>query len=48
MSPDEGKRAYRREMLLATALVAVGLAIIVAIFRRRRAATADDLRTLEG
>ena len=27
MSPDEGKRAYRREMLLATALVAVGLAM---------------------
>jgi hypothetical protein len=27
MSPDEGKRAYRREMLLATALVAAGLAM---------------------
>jgi len=26
----------------------VGLGIIVAIFRRRRAATADDLRVLEG
>ena len=28
--------------------VAVGLAIIVAILRRRREATADDLRVLEG
>jgi hypothetical protein len=27
MSPDDGKRAYRREMLLATALVAAGLAM---------------------
>jgi NADH-quinone oxidoreductase subunit K len=35
-------------LVVAAAEVAVGLAIIVAIFRRRRAATADDLRTLEG
>jgi hypothetical protein len=27
MSPDEGKRAYRQEMLLAAALVAAGLAM---------------------
>jgi hypothetical protein len=27
MSSDEGKRAYRREMLLATALVAAGIAM---------------------
>jgi NADH-quinone oxidoreductase subunit K len=35
-------------LVVAAAEVAVGLAIIVAIFRRRRAATADDLRALEG
>ena len=35
-------------LVVAAAEVAVGLAIIVAIFRRRRAATADDLRMLEG
>jgi NADH:ubiquinone oxidoreductase subunit K len=33
---------------VAAAEVAVGLAIIVVIFRRRRGATADDLRVLEG
>jgi NADH-quinone oxidoreductase subunit K len=32
----------------AAAEVAVGLAIIVAIFRRRRGATADDVRMLKG
>jgi NADH-quinone oxidoreductase subunit K len=35
-------------LVVAAAEVAVGLAIIVAILRRRRAATADDLRVLEG
>lgn len=35
-------------LVVAAAEVAVGLAIIVAIFRRRRHATADDLRALEG
>ena len=35
-------------LVVAAAEVAVGLAIIVAIFRRRRDATADDLRILEG
>jgi NADH-quinone oxidoreductase subunit K len=35
-------------LVVAAAEVAVGLGIIVAIFRRRRDATADDLRTLEG
>ena len=35
-------------LVVAAAEVAVGLAIIVAIFRRRRGATADDLRVLEG
>jgi NADH-quinone oxidoreductase subunit K len=35
-------------LVVAAAEVAVGLAIIVAIFRRRRGATADDLRALEG
>jgi NADH-quinone oxidoreductase subunit K len=35
-------------LVVAASEVAVGLAIIVAIFRRRRDATADDLRVLEG
>ena len=35
-------------LVVAAAEVAVGLAIIVAIFRRRRDATADDLRVLRG
>jgi NADH-quinone oxidoreductase subunit K len=35
-------------LVVAAAEVAVGLAIIVAIFRRRPEATADDLRVLEG
>jgi len=35
-------------LVVAAAEVAVGLAIIVAIFRRRRGATADDLKVLEG
>ncbi|MBM3659039.1 MAG: NADH-quinone oxidoreductase subunit NuoK [Actinobacteria bacterium] len=35
-------------LVVAAAEVAVGLAIIVAIFRRRRHATADDLQALRG
>ncbi|MBM3691923.1 MAG: NADH-quinone oxidoreductase subunit NuoK [Actinobacteria bacterium] len=35
-------------LVVAAAEVAVGLAIIVAIFRRRRHATADDLLALRG
>jgi NADH-quinone oxidoreductase subunit K len=35
-------------LAVAAAEVAVGLAIIVAIFRRRRGATADDLDVLKG
>jgi NADH-quinone oxidoreductase subunit K len=35
-------------LVVAAAEVAVGLAIIVAIFRRRRDATADDLQVLKG
>ena len=35
-------------VLVVAAEVAVGLAIIVAIFRRRRHATADDLQALKG
>jgi NADH-quinone oxidoreductase subunit K len=35
-------------LVVAASEVAVGLAIIVAIFRRRRGATADDLKVLEG
>jgi NADH-quinone oxidoreductase subunit K len=35
-------------LVVAAAEVAVGLAIIVAIFRRRRGATADDLNVLKG
>ena len=35
-------------LVVAATEVAVGLAIIVAIFRRRRNATADDLRVLKG
>ena len=35
-------------LVVAAAEVAVGLAIIVAIFRRRRNVTADDLRALKG
>ena len=35
-------------LVVAATEVAVGLAIIVAIFRRRRNATADDLEALKG
>lgn len=35
-------------LVVAAAEVAVGLAIIVAIFRRRRGATADDVHLLRG
>jgi NADH-quinone oxidoreductase subunit K len=35
-------------LVVAAAEVAIGLAIIVAIFRRRQGATADDLRVLKG
>lgn len=35
-------------LVVAAAEVAVGLAIIVAIFRRRRGMTADDMRVLRG
>jgi NADH-quinone oxidoreductase subunit K len=35
-------------LVVAAAEVAVGLAIIVAIFRRRRGATADDVSLLRG
>ena len=35
-------------MTVAAAEVAVGLGIIVAIFRRRKGATADDLHILKG
>jgi NADH-quinone oxidoreductase subunit K len=35
-------------MVVAAAEVAVGLAIIVSIFRRRKDATADDVNTLQG
>ena len=35
-------------LIVAAAEVAVGLAIIVAIFRRRQDVTADDLNALEG
>jgi NADH-quinone oxidoreductase subunit K len=35
-------------LTVAAAEVAVGLAIIVAIFRRRRGTTADDLTVLQG
>lgn len=35
-------------LVVAAAEVAVGLAIIVAIFRRRRNVTADDLQALRG
>jgi len=35
-------------LAVAAAEVAVGLAIIVAIFRRRRGATADDVQILKG
>ena len=35
-------------LIVAAAEVVVGLAIIVAIFRRRRHATADDLQALKG
>ena len=35
-------------LVVAAAEVAVGLAIIVAIFRRRQDVTADDLNVLEG
>jgi NADH-quinone oxidoreductase subunit K len=35
-------------LVVAAAEVVVGLAIIVAMFRRREAATADDIHTLKG
>jgi NADH-quinone oxidoreductase subunit K len=35
-------------LVVAASEVAVGLAIIVAIFRRRKGATADDVRALKG
>jgi NADH-quinone oxidoreductase subunit K len=35
-------------LVVAAAEVAVGLAIIVAIFRRRQGATADDIDLLKG
>lgn len=35
-------------LIVAAAEVAVGLALIVAIFKRRETATADDLHMLEG
>ena len=35
-------------LVVAAAEVAIGLAIIVAIFRRRRGATADDANLLKG
>ena len=35
-------------LVVAAAEVAIGLAIIVVIFRRRRGATADDVRLLKG
>ena len=35
-------------LVVAAAEVAVGLAIIVAIFRRRQGATADDVQLLKG
>ena len=35
-------------LVVAAAEVAVGLAIIVAIFRRRQNVTADDVHVLEG
>ena len=35
-------------LVVAAAEVAVGLAIIVAIFRRRKGATADDVRAFRG
>jgi len=35
-------------LVVAAAEVAIGLAIIVAIFRRRKGATADDVRALKG
>ncbi len=35
-------------LVVASAEVVVGLAIIVAIFRRRRGATADDIHLLKG
>jgi len=35
-------------LVVAAAEVAIGLAIIVAIFRRRKGATADDVQALKG
>ena len=42
----EGQSLVFFTLVVAAAEVAVGLAIIVAIFRRRRGATADDLNLL--
>jgi NADH-quinone oxidoreductase subunit K len=43
-----GQTAVFFVLVVAAAEVAVGLAIIVAIFRRRRAVTADDVDLLKG
>jgi NADH-quinone oxidoreductase subunit K len=43
-----GQTAVFFVLVVAAAEVAVGLAIIVAIFRRRRAVTADDVNLLKG
>jgi NADH-quinone oxidoreductase subunit K len=43
-----GHAAVFFTLVVAAAEVAVGLAIIVAIFRRRQNVTADDVKALEG
>jgi NADH-quinone oxidoreductase subunit K len=43
-----GQTAVFFVLVVAAAEVAVGLAIIVSIFRRRRAVTADDVDLLKG
>ena len=41
-------REYLFVMVVAAAEVTVGLAILVAVFRRRRTANVDDLSELRG
>ena len=43
-----GQAAVFFTLIVAAAEVAVGLAIIVAIFRRRQGVTADDINLLKG
>ncbi len=48
LNDSAGQAAVFFTLIVAAAEVAVGLAIIVAIFRRRQGATADDIDLMKG